>query len=194
MGTTANYALRYPEPTDNVELWTHFSNLATDVDTAVHTVAGPKICKLRQAAAQTITSSTDTKLLFGASSEDSDALGWHSTATNTSRITPTLTGWYDVIVHNVWKFNTALNYSDVMIYKNGALTDRLGNQQLPIPNGNNVSKSGGYLLMPLTVDTVGDYFEMGVFHASTGAVTLDTNGGAGTGAPVFVVRYAGPLT
>jgi hypothetical protein len=32
MGTTATHALRYPASTDNVQLWTHYQNLAEDVD------------------------------------------------------------------------------------------------------------------------------------------------------------------
>jgi len=40
MGTTPNYGLRYPDPTDNVELWTHIQNLAEDIDTDVATAVG----------------------------------------------------------------------------------------------------------------------------------------------------------
>lgn len=32
MGTTATYALRYPSSLGNVDLWTHYQNLADDVD------------------------------------------------------------------------------------------------------------------------------------------------------------------
>src|SRR5258706_1110203 len=32
MGTTTTHALRYPDSTSNVNLWTHYQNLADDVD------------------------------------------------------------------------------------------------------------------------------------------------------------------
>lgn len=40
MGTTTAYALRYADSTSNVQLWTHFQNLATDVDTTLTTKYG----------------------------------------------------------------------------------------------------------------------------------------------------------
>lgn len=193
MGTTPNYALRYPGSGDNVELWTHLQNLATDTDTAIAGVAGVRICKLRQAAVQAITDSTDTKITFGtaAGNEDSDVYGWHSLTVNNTRITPDRTGWYSVGITMNWEFNTALQYVDAFIYKNGAVVERLGNQQLPATGQNNVSKGGGCLTVPLTVDTVGDYFEMGARQTSGGS--RNSNGGGGNAAPRFWVKYEGPL-
>jgi hypothetical protein len=40
MGTTTTYALTYADSTSNVNLWTHFQNLATDVDTTLLTRFG----------------------------------------------------------------------------------------------------------------------------------------------------------
>jgi hypothetical protein len=193
MGTTPNYSLRYPDPTSNVELWTHIQNLADDVDDTIDEVSGVRICKLRQAAVQSIPDSADTKITFGtaAGNEDSDIGGWHSLTVNNTRITPTNTGWYSVGIIMNWEFTTALQYVDTFIYKNGAVVERLGNQQQPASGQNNVSKSGGCLTVPLTVDTLGDYFEMGARQTSGGA--RNTNGGGGNAAPRFWVKYEGPL-
>lgn len=190
MGTTTVYGLRYPEPTGNVELWTHIQNLADDVDAAI---PGIKICKLRQAAVQSITDSTDTILTFGtaAGNEDTDPLGWHSLTVNNSRITPTLTGWFDVGVDMVWEFNTVLQYCDAIVRKNGTTVERTANIQFPTTGQNNVSKFGGRGVWPLQVNTIGDYFEMGARQTSGGA--RNTNGGNGTASPRFWVRYLGPL-
>src|SRR5690242_17581320 len=40
MGTTTTHALRYADSTSNVQLWTHFQNLATDVDDTLRTKYG----------------------------------------------------------------------------------------------------------------------------------------------------------
>lgn len=40
MGTTANYALRYPASTDHDRLWEHYQNLAEDVDSVLDTSFG----------------------------------------------------------------------------------------------------------------------------------------------------------
>lgn len=40
MGTTTTHALRYADSTSNVNLWTHFQNLADDVDAVLTTRAG----------------------------------------------------------------------------------------------------------------------------------------------------------
>lgn len=40
MGTTANFGLRYPDATDDVEVWTDIQNLAEDVDTDLLTLQG----------------------------------------------------------------------------------------------------------------------------------------------------------
>lgn len=44
--------------------------------------------------AQAIANATLTAVTFGAGTETLDVSGWHSTTTNTSRITPTIAGYY----------------------------------------------------------------------------------------------------
>lgn len=191
MGTTTDWDLRYPDPSSDVQLWTHIQNLADDVDDALTIVEGVKICKLRQASVQSIPDATDTVLTFATTSEDSDVLSWHSPSVNNSRITPGLTGWFEVKVTGNWEATTALQYVDVFIRKNGTVVERLGNQQLPSTGQNNVNKAGGHLAQELQVSVLGDYFEMGMRQTSGGS--RNTNGGAGNLAPRFSARYLGPL-
>lgn len=191
MGTTTNYGLRYPEPTDNVELWTHIENLADDVDTAIADTSGIKICKLRQSAAQAFGDTLIVQVSYSGSSEDSDSLGWHSNVTNPTRITPDRTGWFEVGAVMNWEFNTAIQYCDMGFKKNGTIVDRHGNIQFPATGQNNVAKAGGTLILPMTVDTVGDYFEHWATQASGGS--RNSNGGGGVAAPRFWMRYLGPL-
>jgi hypothetical protein len=63
----------------------------TDVDEAIEPPSG----RLVQTVAQTgITSGTSTATTY--TTEDLDSHNFHSTAVNTSRVTPTVAGWYDV--------------------------------------------------------------------------------------------------
>jgi hypothetical protein len=52
----------------------------------------PPMCKVRQTVAQSIPNASFTALTFTV--EDFDPYNWHSSTTNTTRITPTFPGWY----------------------------------------------------------------------------------------------------
>jgi hypothetical protein len=52
------------------------------------------LAQLRQQATQNLTTGVWTPIIFGASSEDLDRDGGHSTASNTSRYTGLTPGWY----------------------------------------------------------------------------------------------------
>jgi hypothetical protein len=61
MSTTANYALRYPAPTDDVQLWLHYQHLADDVDAALlAATAGVTV----DAADNSVTDGTTTSVTF----------------------------------------------------------------------------------------------------------------------------------
>jgi hypothetical protein len=65
---------------------------------ADYTVNRPSLT-LTQQSAQSISNNTTTALTFGAGSEAGVGTyaGWHSTSVNTSRISPTTAGYYDVV-------------------------------------------------------------------------------------------------
>lgn len=54
-------------------------------------------CVLYATDAETMTGNATTYLTFGAASEQSDPLAFHSTTTNTGRITPNVAGLYRVV-------------------------------------------------------------------------------------------------
>lgn len=60
--TTPNYALRYSESTDNVQLWTQYQNLATDVDTTLITKFGI-LGRWRRETNKTSTGGTETGIV-----------------------------------------------------------------------------------------------------------------------------------
>lgn len=152
-----------------------------------------RICKLRQNTAQTGVASGADTVLTNWGTEDADANAWHDPSVNPTRITPDRLGWYDVGGIMVWAFNTVILYSEMFFRKNGTIVERSGNLKYPSTGQSNVSTNGGSMNIPLSVTTLGDYFEMGARHVTTGAVTLDTNGGSSTFTPRFWMRYAGPL-
>jgi hypothetical protein len=67
-----------------------------------------------------IVSGTATAVTFGAGSEDLDTNNFHDTATNNSRVTPTVAGWYRV--HGAIALAGATDYTilEAFIRKNGS--------------------------------------------------------------------------
>ena len=191
MGTTTNWSLRYPEPTADVDLWTHIQNLAEDVDDALTEANTVYLCKLRQTSAQSVADSTDT--VVGNWGEASDVPAWHNPSSNPNRITITtagMTGWFEAGVIMNWQFTTALQYVDVGISKNGTVIERYGNDQLPSTGQNSVNKTGHGFTIPVTGAT-NDYFEMICRQTSSGS--RNTNGNGDNLSPRFWLRYLGPL-
>jgi hypothetical protein len=86
--------------------------------TAAELNAGLPLCVLENAAV-TLTNGVNTYIPF--TTEIVDALGWHSNATNTSRITPNIAGTYLVtlVINNVSGTTRALTG----LSKNGSATN-----------------------------------------------------------------------
>lgn len=68
---------------------------------------------------QSITDGGSPKLVLF-DTDDIDPLGWHSTSTNTDRITPTIPGWYRVSAYCYWTGDTDLIRVRMSILKNGS--------------------------------------------------------------------------
>jgi hypothetical protein len=123
-------------------------------------------CSLfNSAAGQTIATSTLTAVTFDSENLDSDA--FHSTSTNTSRITiPTgLGGKYQFTLSMLWA-SSAVGNRYFQLYKNGAAVyygaDLIGSASYAV----------GYNYTYTLSAAAGDYFEMYVFQASGGNLTL----------------------
>jgi hypothetical protein len=92
-----------------------------------------------------------------------DPLGWHSAATNTDRITPTVAGLYRITPTIQWASGAAGDRR-VTINKNGAIYLE---QRIGVGTGvyNNVS-------VVLSMNGSTDYFTVTCFQSSGGAVTV----------------------
>ena len=125
--------------------------------------------RLTKSAPQTIATSTNTKLTFDTETYDTDS--YHSTVTNTSRITiPSgKTGYYNVIASVIWAFNSG-SYRDLKIFKNGNNLVHIitGDPGTTYPNVN-------MLLVDALHLTAGDYIEMDAFQATGGNLDIQSN-------------------
>lgn len=98
--TTANRSYPYPLFSDTVAPQDDIQNLAEAVDTDMALYAGrvdtPPMCVCKLSGTPTV--SITTGGIFVAWDTDVlDTLGWHDPASNPTRITPTINGWYQVV-------------------------------------------------------------------------------------------------
>lgn len=147
-------------------------------------------CSLRQQSGQTITNGTETAITFGSGSEDFDDYGWHSTSSNTSRITPDIPGKYLAIGQVVWSFSTTITRCGVGLAKNGSTFDSSGNHKPNSTNG--VATLGGVVIAEVDLNGSTDYVEVTGIHQSSGSVSQVTNvnGSGYSKLSVILLHYA----
>ena len=136
-------------------------------------------CRLYKSSNQTLNNNTSTAITFDSESFDTD--GFHSTSSNTSRITiPSgKAGYYLFTGHGEIEANsTGTRYS--LIYKNGSTL---------VENATSPGGAGRTNLVVTSIQSanVGDYFELFLEQNSGGALTT-YNGIAST---TFAVQYLG---
>ena len=141
---------------------------AADVDDLEDQTTGAPIGRLVQTVAQTgIASNTATAITF--TTEDVDSHGYHDNATNNSRVTPTLAGWYRVSGAVCIAGATDYTVFEAVIGKNGTA---IAPATRTAPNA-----TSNTLLNPASalVECNGssDYFELR-FRATKGAGTIST--------------------
>jgi hypothetical protein len=136
-------------------------------------------CSLTAGAVTTIANATFTAVNFSVEKYDTD--GFHSTTTNTSRITiPSgKAGKYLITGKLNWASN-ATGYRQIAIYKNGS---NLSYNAYAVVNGNIT----GITIVSLDSLAEGDYVELFGFQTSGG--NLDTE--SGSAATSFGVSYLG---
>ena len=139
-------------------------------------------CALYKSGNQTISNATDTIVTFDSELFDTD--GFHSTATNTGRITiPSgKGGYYNFCVYVVWP-DGSWAISNAVLKKNGTTikVDWLN-------VGSGTYNTQGFAT--IVSASVGDYFEIIVYHnkGSNNSILGDNNG---TGATRFECSYLG---
>lgn len=162
---------------------------SADITTVENYTSGRGLTRLVQQAAQTGNASAASLVLtFGTGSTDFDLGNWHDEATNNTRVTPTVAGYYRIIVKPVIAFNGAITGINTFVRKNGAVIERTGNHR---PNTTGINAGGIMLETWATANGSTDYFEGGV-TCTTSSGTWDTNGVAGS-LSVLQVEFMRPL-
>lgn len=128
------------------------------------TVGNNAFCQVRQAATQSISDSTSTFVTFA--TEDVDVLAWHSTVTNTDRVTPTIAGWYRATFLADWGSDTDYTRLLMDVFKNGADVG-LRIDHVPPAIGGTRAFLGSTPLVQLNGTT--DYLNLRVFQTNTSA-------------------------
>lgn len=91
--------------------------LDTDLSALVTKTYQKPIGRVLPTAAQSVPITTQTAFTFGA--EDYDTHGFHSTSVNTSRVTPTIPGYYRFTAHVFWNTTGAGTMHQLEFRKNG---------------------------------------------------------------------------
>jgi hypothetical protein len=124
-----------------------------------------------QQSVQSIPDNTITALTFGASSEDIDTHGFHDTASNTSRITPTVAGYYRFYgVYYCGTISVPVTI-DASFRKNGATTIASGGKS---PEAGTAAKSvTASCIQSMNGST--DYMEFMALQDSAGATNTNVS-------------------
>lgn len=172
MGTTDNRGYTYPESTDHNRLWEHFETLADDIDGDVDVIANPPLVRLVQQSAQSLGSATNTALTFGSGSEEIDTHGFHDTSSNTSRVTPTVAGYYRCRAH-LHMASGANNLVQLVIgiAKNGT---RMDPQNVYRPDPTTAATSVATEAI-VACNGAGDYIEAIANQQNSGTTSRDTS-------------------
>lgn len=129
------------------------------------------ICALRLTGNQSIaTSGADQAVLWGAGTEVKDAFGFHSTSSNTSRIT--VPSGYDGsyrLYANLQYAANATGLRGVEVYKNGSFDLPRYSNAVFAGAGNDVEVEWIYDLV------AGDYLEIWAYQTSGGALNITSN-------------------
>lgn len=166
--------------------------LAADLNTLITLTLNRPLVRLQQQATQSVPSLTDTAITFGAGSEDIDTHGFHDTSTNTSRITPSVAGYYQVS-GNVWWGNDAdLKSYHAAIAKNGSVVAR---NRVLLPNATVVTDAttrshSAFAILSSNGST--DYFELMGQQQQQAAGALSTSV-SGSFSSVLECIYLRPL-
>ncbi len=155
---------------------------ASVINDIINRAVNRPICRVAKTSNQSIADNTVVPITF--TSETIDDLNWHSTNTNTSRITPTIAGRY-LVTANLYFAASSVGDRRVYIEKNGASNGVWGRL---IANGGN----GLPLLVTgiLTANGSTDYFEASAFQSTGGSLNVQGSGDV-TFSSTFECTYLG---
>lgn len=142
---------------------------AADILAMQDGMAGSHRCELVQTVAQSYTSGSSVAVTFD--TEISDADGWHSTSSNTERVTPNKAGTYLVIAGLHFAAATTTTSVHALIGKNGTAVDTSHRQK---PN-NTSQTSTAEVVGTVTVNGTTDYITLIGVQVDSGAAARNTN-------------------
>jgi hypothetical protein len=144
----------------------------------------PPLVRLVAQATQSIAAAVAVQ--FGTGSEEVDTHGFHDTATNNSRITPTVAGWYRLTA-TVNMQSAAYSQILMVFRKNAANVAPL----VPFrPDAAAAAAGGVQLTATVSANGSGDYFEI-VTQSTPAGTTAFASGGVQTS--VFECEFIRPL-
>lgn len=159
---------------------------ASTINDIITTQMNRPMTRLALGANQSLTNNTATDITFGSGTEVRDDRGWHSTSSNTNRITPDLPGRY-LCVANGYFASNATGDRRVYIAKNGSLSGVWAREIANGANGLTVIATGVYEL-----NGSSDYVGMQALQSSGGSLNLQGTGDT-TFSTTFEVVYLGGL-
>lgn len=141
---------------------------ATDTTVIAQAANTKAIVRLIGQLVQSIPNATNTALTFGAGSEDIDTDNYHDTASNTSRITPTVAGYYELRGYYVTGSNA------------GTISASIAKTGTRVPSGDAqgttaASARGVGASAILTANGSTDYFELHALQTSGAAVNTNVS-------------------
>lgn len=154
---------------------------------ADYTINRPLV-RLIQAAAQSINNNTHTSLTFGTGSTVIDTHGFHSESSNTSRVTPTVAGWYAVTGGYSTSGRTDYTSLQASIRLNGS---NLASDSKSGPNATSTNRE--VVVGPVMVQVNGttDYLEIAGLQANGASAAANTNV-SGSSASSLQVEFLRP--
>lgn len=184
--STTDSGLVYPDSSSDVQLWTHFQNLAESIEPFIQ----KPLCVLYRSSDQVNIpgDGTDTAILWNAERVDTDT--FHSNTVNPSRIIPNKAGWYEINTTIVWQQNSnpEANAHTVKIAKNGTKLIPVGRTSPNDTDETTTCSTNTYI----DCDGVSDYLEV-YASQSTGYNKSAAGTSSDTYATYVSVAYYRPL-
>jgi hypothetical protein len=133
----------------------------------------PPVTRLVQQAVQSCANATNVQITFGAGSEEIDTHGFHDTAVNTNRITPTKAGRYRVVGTVNMASSAAVTILAAFIGKNGLSVQPYVRAKPAATATTNAASASAIVELNGTTD----YVELWVNQTSGGALNTQASGG-----------------
>lgn len=162
---------------------------SADITALAAATTGKPLVRLIQQAAQSLPNGgSGTALTFGSGSEDIDTHNMHDPASNTSRITPTVAGYYRITA-TVWYSTAVMSDQQYQIFigKNGSIVPPGARAR---HNGTTTTQRSIACTSMLSANGSTDYFEAITVQNTGGSLNTQVGGGINS---VMEVEFLRPL-